>query len=523
MKRQILKIVFWTLTTVFWLLTLFMVLELWERHLSRHDRVFTRGAPIVAIAEQKDLDIFEATHAQAPRPPEEVFRKYPELALLDDATETRLQELAEQWEGIIFHCDANGCIKKRYVASTAFLAQSLESATADASTITSILLDENPDYSRDILFRIERAFEEWRNPQPKLPHMAGCLGPFVDYMIPLPEIPNSGFRFMFHPFRKSNQETPDIYIVVVPWRWKAFYGGFRPDYYESEAYPQFPRSEFWTNSRGFRNEEVDVPKPAGTYRIVCIGGSTTLEGPRNDLTYPKMLQEKLREFFQTDRIEVINCGVDGGGILGQLFGFDEVLDLEPDMVIHYNYVNDASGLIDNVLENTVLKSPWRKKIIGTLAHSKYLTRRCRRFWSAVMPKESDYLQEIERLIMPAMQELYDRSTVSGARFVLASFTCPDIKNIPAEEVAWFRSIFWFRQIIVIQWEDYGLSVEAFNEAARDFCEREGAIYVPVAENLRGGIETFTDHCHLRIPAIEQKADIMFAHLVDIIATDMKVP
>src|SRR5436309_7841910 len=62
------------------------------------------------------------------------------------------------------------------------------------------------------------------------------------------------------------------------------------------------------NAAGFRGEEIELPKPAGTLRIVTLGGSTTL-GVTNpyEESYPFLLQRRLRERFPGRRIEVQNA------------------------------------------------------------------------------------------------------------------------------------------------------------------------------------------------------------------------
>jgi hypothetical protein len=379
---------------------------------------------------------------------------------------------------------------------------------------------DNPKCGLDLRDRLEKSVENWRNPHLRVPHMIGGIGPWVDCLIPLPGYPLAGFRFMFEPVQAPGQSAPKVYVVAVPWRWGIFAGGFRPNYYENDAYPQFPRSEFWTNSRGYRDVEVVVPKPKGVYRIICIGGSTTLEGPRNDLTYPKMLQQLLRAHFQTDAIEVVNCGIDGGSIQGQGGRYDECLALNPDLVIHYNFVNDTKDLIDNVLKGTVVRTALRQRMMGILSKSRMLARHCRWLWSRVMPAKADYRAEIDRFLMPSLAKLAERSRQAGAQFAVSSFAYPGIYGIPFMERAWFRNHLWFPQIIQVQFDDYVLAADAFNDAAREFCEREGACYVPVAEGIRGGLETFTDHCHMHVGGIRRKAQIMFDHLVGFVAKDL---
>ncbi|NLV46684.1 MAG: SGNH/GDSL hydrolase family protein [Candidatus Hydrogenedentes bacterium] len=518
--KRLLKLSFWTVVFLLWIVAGFALCEYGERHLTRHDILFEYASPIIGEAEARDLEIFESTLDNSVRPPAEVEAKYPVLKDLEETTEEALKVLAEKWEGVIFNCDLEGTIIKRYAASSPDMIVQLAQKASTVNTISEILPAEHPEYGADVLFRFHTALDDWRNPPPPQPHVYGSLGPYIDYVIPLPDFPDAGFRFMFHPFQKPGMASPGVFVVLIQWRWQAFVGGYRSNYYESDAYPQYPKSEFWTNSRGFRDEEVTVPKPPGIYRIVCIGGSTTVEGPRNDLTYPKILQQLLRKHFNTDIIEVVNCGVDGGSIRGQVFRYDECLALEPDLVIHYNYVNDTGDLMNNVLKKTVLRTELRGRIIGRLAESKFLARRCRRLWSMAVPKKADYREEIEAILMPPLKELCGRTQQKGARFAVSSFAYPDIHSLPSKEKYWFRNIFAIPLAIQMQFDDYMLSADAFNEAARAFCEREGAYYVPVAEGITGGADTFTDTCHMHMNGIQKKAEIMFESLKELIAGDL---
>lgn len=101
---------------------------------------------------------------------------------------------------------------------------------------------------------------------------------------------------------------------------------------------------FWSsNSWGFRGEEFSVQKPAGTFRIVALGASTTEGSQGNQETYPYFLQQELRQRHPERTIEVINAGHHGQGLedLLQLFK-QRVLPLQPDLVLFYEGNNDIS-------------------------------------------------------------------------------------------------------------------------------------------------------------------------------------
>ena len=120
-----------------------------------------------------------------------------------------------------------------------------------------------------------------------------------------------------------------------------------------------------TNSFGYRTPEFTVDKPAGRFRVVCIGASTTVQGSRNDTTYPAVLEKLLRERFPERDIEVLNLGISGTFSDHWLHRDDQppmsgrrridwLLELEPDVVIQYNGTND---LMRRHLKRHVWKHP----------------------------------------------------------------------------------------------------------------------------------------------------------------------
>jgi lysophospholipase L1-like esterase len=96
------------------------------------------------------------------------------------------------------------------------------------------------------------------------------------------------------------------------------------------------------DSLGFRGENVELPKPKGVYRIVCLGGSTTYSEGVNDYheSYPYLLEKNLRS-SGWDNVQVINAGVPGYSSLETLINFQtRVRGLSPDMIVIYQNVND---------------------------------------------------------------------------------------------------------------------------------------------------------------------------------------
>jgi hypothetical protein len=97
------------------------------------------------------------------------------------------------------------------------------------------------------------------------------------------------------------------------------------------------------NSLGFRGPEFSKAKPAGTFRIVVLGASTTfsMEASSNDAIWTARLQDKLRAAVPGRQIEVINAAVAGYVADDNLKNLrSRVLPLDPDLVIYYEANNE---------------------------------------------------------------------------------------------------------------------------------------------------------------------------------------
>ncbi len=97
------------------------------------------------------------------------------------------------------------------------------------------------------------------------------------------------------------------------------------------------------NALGYRDDEIAMPKPAGEYRIVCVGGSTTYTPLVGDYrySYPNVLEQELHARGY-GHVSVINAGVDGWTSHETLINFMlRVVELNPDMLIVHHGINDV--------------------------------------------------------------------------------------------------------------------------------------------------------------------------------------
>jgi hypothetical protein len=120
----------------------------------------------------------------------------------------------------------------------------------------------------------------------------------------------------------------------------------KPDLRVTVADPDLGTEVRWhTNSLGIRGPEVEIPKPPGTFRILCLGDESTLSPETNQAeTFCARLKELLGS-ANSGNIEVINAGCpQTGPLLSFLSLRHRLLSLAPDLVV-FNF--DMSDVADD--------------------------------------------------------------------------------------------------------------------------------------------------------------------------------
>lgn len=140
-----------------------------------------------------------------------------------------------------------------------------------------------------------------------------------------------------------------------------------------------------TNALGLRGAEVSVPKPAGTYRIVSIGGSTTYGyGLAEGEDFPSLLGAALTDSL--GRVESINAGIPGHHSWHVLLRLrDEIPRLEPDVVVLFTGWNDLgvaltlgdswrprTRVASGVIEDPAGRPLWKRLALEAASYSALL-------------------------------------------------------------------------------------------------------------------------------------------------------
>lgn len=256
---------------------------------------------------------------------------------------------------------------------------------------------------------------------------------------------------------------------------------------------------FTTNNFGFRGPDVAVPKPAGVFRIVCIGGSTTEEGAE-DGTYPYLMEQRLRAAYPGKRLEVVNCGICGMTTTRHLLRLPEYLQLEPDLIVLYEGVNDIAHDLIHVWHGR--KSVWQSWIAASPFIRQVMNR-------MLFPSDTTTQEGLEALPLANMRALIRAARANGVPTLVCGLACPDMASISRPERQYFdynARAAW--ECPYLSAGAYGAIVRLFRDGLKRLCEQDRVPYVPVEEEVYGGLHYFVDICHMTRPGIEKKAELI---------------
>lgn len=129
------------------------------------------------------------------------------------------------------------------------------------------------------------------------------------------------------------------------------------------------------NALGLRGREVERKKPAGTFRIVTLGGSSVYgsQDSNDESVWSARLERLLQERLPGARIEVLNGGCIGHNSFEMLASLQfRLLDLEPDVLFVYEAINDMKAALYTrsavpvQSDNTHYRQAWQSERPGAL-------------------------------------------------------------------------------------------------------------------------------------------------------------
>jgi tetratricopeptide (TPR) repeat protein len=112
-----------------------------------------------------------------------------------------------------------------------------------------------------------------------------------------------------------------------------------------------------------------MPKPAGTFRIFCLGGSTTVGYPYwYNGSFSTFLRDRLRAIFPEKQIEVINMGMTATNSFTVNDMARELVDYEPNLFVVYDGHNEFYGALGIASHESLGQLRWLSKLYLRLIH-----------------------------------------------------------------------------------------------------------------------------------------------------------
>ncbi len=326
-------------------------------------------------------------------------------------------------------------------------------------------------------------------------------------------------------------------VSVLLWRTAVSAGmraEFRARYASADAEPWHRPNVFWhhdlnprhperrLNSHGTRGPEFAVPKPAGEFRVVCVGDSTVEGvGEPHENTFPALLEGRLAEQLTrlpgADSVRVINCGIGSHNSAFSLaYMAFRALHFEPDVVViksAYNdflpYVVPGMGTDYTHAFPEPYTAPPRRGVFWSLARVSHVLRfvalavhggeirRTRMAFNGALTDElaaaMDMAPNRDRLPVYAenVRSMILLCRGRGVRVVLA-----DLPTASEEDLLWRgpESGRRFREVIA------ALEIEL-----RRVAREEGVTLVATGLGADGD---FSDHCHTTLQGNRKVADAL---------------
>lgn len=112
-----------------------------------------------------------------------------------------------------------------------------------------------------------------------------------------------------------------------------------------------------------------MPKPAGTFRIFCLGGSTTGGYPYwFNGSFSSFLRDRLQATFPDKAIEVVNLGMTATNSYTVLDCAQDLISYEPDLFLVYDGHNEFYGALGAASNESVGSSRWTTIAYLKLVH-----------------------------------------------------------------------------------------------------------------------------------------------------------
>ena len=272
------------------------------------------------------------------------------------------------------------------------------------------------------------------------------------------------------------------------------------------AKPNMDNGHVRTDSRGFRNPELAMPKPSNRVRLAFLGGSTTFcaEVSSNDATWPALVVRKIAARYPDVAFDFVNGGQPGYGTESSLKSLRlRIAPLQPDFVLYYEATNDLStdtrelararGLFHGDADKP---SPLARVSSAYALVEKTLRYRSRSSGDASRPRLVYDADSLARGFETRLVELIRTARQTAPVCAIATFSHRVRRDQPPEvqRQACESSLYYAPYMSVPGLLD---GWDAYNRAIAAAARETGAILIGGEDAIPGDGEHFADSVHFR--------------------------
>jgi lysophospholipase L1-like esterase len=259
-------------------------------------------------------------------------------------------------------------------------------------------------------------------------------------------------------------------------------------------------------SYNFLNDYVPRKKSSTEVRIICFGGSTTVNF-RAGISYAEILNNKFATYRKGYQVKVLNASSDGYSSAHTLVNFSlRNLDVQPDIITVYHNINDLSA----VWVGDRIFSDYGNKYKTDF----YLGMRHRTGFLAELAKISRLsrfiISKINALEFPTYKEYHDRDYTLGLEYFKRN-----LKNIVTIAKTHGIRVVLASQPAASEFRSHQGFVD-YNKTIELLANEMDVTYIDLATALTDDQLFLSDNIHYTQEGVKRIAEIFYEPLADII-------
>ena len=267
--------------------------------------------------------------------------------------------------------------------------------------------------------------------------------------------------------------------------------------------PNLNQDNYMSDSFGFPNMQVPLPKPANTIRIVVLGASTMPDGNCMSALTNNHLNQLLSHDFPSHTIEVLNCSMLGATTNEMRFRIRDHLSYQPDLIFYQEGVNDMVEFLRARYANLGLGR-------SLLLHSRLLARWCSR---PLLLSEKDFTTRWDNATRRNLLAMRLAAEEQGVPMAAGS-----LAYVQRDQLNWTEWTYFDENAReswgagVANYATVSRLLDLHNAKLKQLCQEYNMPYIPFAENFEYGANHYWDLCHLMPNGLTERAVVLHALL-----------